>query len=515
MSILELSNKLRLFIKTHHYLISVIVILLVATLMRFYDFNNHWGLGNDDSRDALIAKEAIIRQELPQIGSFSSAGPFVFGPLFYWVVILSYLIMPFTYVAPWIFTGAISVLIVLVLIYCGKVLGGNRLALIVGIFAATSPQLIARSLSLGQHSYVALTASLLFLCFILLWQTKKSRFAFGMGLSLGAALSMHYQTINLLIFLPVVLLVPSTTIIKKLGYLVLITLGFIVPSLPIIIWDSQQQFANFRNILDYILVAQYRLYVPNSWRLFLSQHLPQYWSFMVGGNPTIGVILMLTTPLIFMYLLIKKNLPNILLIAGGIFAILLVVNRYYRGERSEGYLLYLLPFILIFNAYAIHTLISGRNAQGKFKLIFQAIGALLFFAIIIAHIQQFQKHITYQSPVSNYEKAVDELIIKYPDQKFSIYDYKWQYSYLSQPLSFLLQKRGKIDKNGIAIGFKCTTICDQTHPLIGSFNGAPIFDLTNEPNLKQKEWVNVNQSTMYDDLMKWSKTEKLQSNFSL
>src|SRR5205823_11570855 len=45
--------------------------------------------------------------------------------------------------------------------------------------------------------------------------------------------------------------------------------GTLLSLSPLLIWDSQQHFANFNNILDYFLVGQYRLYVPNSWRLFI------------------------------------------------------------------------------------------------------------------------------------------------------------------------------------------------------------------------------------------------------
>ena len=32
-------------------------------------------------------------------------------------------------------------------------------------------------------------------------------------------------------------------------------IGFLIPSFPLLIWDSQQQWANTRNILDYLTRA--------------------------------------------------------------------------------------------------------------------------------------------------------------------------------------------------------------------------------------------------------------------
>lgn len=124
-------------------------------------------------RDILIAKEALARSEIPLIGSFSSAGPFVFGPLFYWFIMLSFLVIPFTILAPWIFLTIVGVSSVFVLMYIGKLIGGPKLAIVLGILSATSPQLVTRSIALNQHSLVGITAALLLLFFVILWQSRQ------------------------------------------------------------------------------------------------------------------------------------------------------------------------------------------------------------------------------------------------------------------------------------------------------------------------------------------------------
>src|SRR5258708_411912 len=125
-------EKITTFVWVHKYQLLVYSILLLSFTVRFYHFNERWGLGDDDSRDVAIAQEALSRHELPFTGSFSSAGPFVFGPFFYWLIMFCYLILPFIFSSPWIFTDLVSVLTVFIFIYCAKRLGGNRLALIVG-----------------------------------------------------------------------------------------------------------------------------------------------------------------------------------------------------------------------------------------------------------------------------------------------------------------------------------------------------------------------------------------------
>ncbi len=58
-----------------------------------------------------------MRHSIPLIGSFSSAGPFVFGPVYLWSIMLGLVIFP-TFYGPWIILGicAVSTLVVLSLI---------------------------------------------------------------------------------------------------------------------------------------------------------------------------------------------------------------------------------------------------------------------------------------------------------------------------------------------------------------------------------------------------------------
>lgn len=197
------------------FIIAVILIFLLSIALRFYNYNSRWLLGNDAARDIAIAKEALVRGELPLIGSFSSAGPFVFGPLFYWTIMGSYILLPFLFSAPVIIVALSGILTVAVLFVCGYLVGGRKLALILGILTATSPQLVGRSLSLGQHSFISFFTSLAILSFILFWQKKKIIYAFILGISIGLALSFHYQAVNLLIFFPALLFVPKVSLAKK------------------------------------------------------------------------------------------------------------------------------------------------------------------------------------------------------------------------------------------------------------------------------------------------------------
>src|SRR5579862_9686648 len=150
------------------------------------------------------------------MGPFSSAGPFVTGGIYYWFISLSYLVFPFWIFAPWILMEILGILTVLVLVKIGKILGGNLCGLILGILAATSPQLITKSLNLGNPTFIILSSTVLILSYLLLWKTKKLLYGLICGICLGLAVSFHYQAINLLIFFPAIFLITSLSFKQKI-----------------------------------------------------------------------------------------------------------------------------------------------------------------------------------------------------------------------------------------------------------------------------------------------------------
>jgi len=498
------------YLKKHYYSILVFLIVLLAVILRFINFDTRWGLGNDDSRDVAIALEALRRGELPMIGSFSSAGPFVFGPFFYWFVMLSYIIFPFALTIPWIFSALVGVGTVVVLMYCGQKIAGKHFALLVGLLAATSPQLVSRSLSLGQHIFVAFFASCMMLFFLLYFEKKKLFYSFLVGLSIGTAINFHYQALNLVFILPMLLFIPGKSIRFRILSVLCASAGILLALLPLIWWDSHQYFASFRNLFKYFLIEQYKIYVANSWKLFLFTYLPQFWSFIVGGYTAIGILTIIIVGITTLVALIKKKIFYPLLLLFIPFALLVLLNKFYKGERSDGYLLYFIPFVLLATSYTIYMLFQS----GRFLLFRQIVGGGLCVILLIGNFIFLPQALFFNSKVAHVESVIDALVRKYPNQKFSVYDYKGSLSSYNQPLSLLLERRGLIAQDGMPIGLLCYTKC-PTYPAIARVDGLILSDLTKVPKLTQqnKKWVNVNPRRMYDDLIGWSQKYDLHSDF--
>ncbi len=489
------------------------LVIVIASLIRLWNFPGRWGLGGDDARDAMIALEAIKMHQLPLMGPFSSAGPFVFGGIYYWFIMLSYLILPFLISAPWVLMEILSIITVGLLMYLGKILVDDKFSIIIGILAAFSPQLVVRALALGPHTFVATFTTLTLICLLLLWKKKKQIYSFLMGIFIGLALSMHYQAINLFIFFPAFFLI-FTLNFKQRGIALLFAfLGFLIPSLPLLYWDSHQGFANIRNIMDYFLIGQYRIYVPNSWRLFLFRDFPSYWSFVVGNFSFVGLALLAASVVSFLYAFFKKKLNREFIVFGGIFFILILINRYYRGERSEGYLLYFLPFILIFTSFFVYEIYSSKIKFLKLSSIF-----ILIF-IVLSNLTFVVPTLSYKSPLPEFKKVSKSLSEKYPNQKFSLYDYQYKFYNLTMPLAFVMTFDNNSDSKGKKIALSCDGKgCPQGFPVIER-KGLLVIDISKAKKedfaKNRKIWISVNQQSVYDDLIGWLDKNQLKSTFSL
>jgi len=125
-------------LRRNWYLISILLILLLAFFLRFYNFESRWVLAQDQSHNALVARYALQTGQIPLVGPFSSAGPFQTGGEWYWLVMISTAIYPFSVITPWIMSVVLSLVFVLLILHVGRELIDRKFGLILGILAAVS-----------------------------------------------------------------------------------------------------------------------------------------------------------------------------------------------------------------------------------------------------------------------------------------------------------------------------------------------------------------------------------------
>jgi len=488
----------------------VLLILFLALVLRFYNFPRRFFIYSDQARDALVARGALQHRVLPQVGSFSSAGPFVFGPIYYWILMLAYFIAPNFMLSPWVLFVFLDLALVLVMVKIGQALWQEKGGLIAGLMTALSPALISTSSNINQQTLVSLFTALTILFFILYGKKENFLFMFLMSLSVGLGISMHYQALNLF-FYTGVFLYPSKLKrknIKKISLaFLLFALGLLLPNLPLLSWDYTQQWANIRNILDYFLLGQYRIWVSSRWLTYLSIFWPNLWTGVAGGNLAGGIVLMLFSGFWAFHSFLKRKIKKEILALGIIFLLQVILNRYYRGQRFEGYMLYFYPLILVFSTWVILKLYHLNKILGCLFLILVVIFTFVKDIKIIKN-QDNKTALVWQT--------IDFLQAKYPEEKFRLYDFYYLDPSLSHMLSLFMDFKNLIDeKNGVSLGISQGPVDCPSVYKVSLQKEFYICQLNEERMRENKGLVNVNPDYIYQDISFWWKDKPLRSTFYL
>lgn len=488
-------------------------ILLLAFLLRIFLFENRIFIFGDTARDILVARGAIENKIIPQIASFSSAGPFVFGPHYYWLLIAIYSLSTQSWDIFYYFLIIQSVFLVFIFIKIGEIIQGRKFGFLLGLIAALSPRLIIRSAIMTQHTIVVFcsTSALLFL--ILFLKKKKNIFAFLTGFWISLGVMMHYQAIGLLI-----MIASLSSIGKKIKNKLLIVmsfaLGFIIPSLSFVVWDSKQNFSNFKNLLDYLLIGQKRIYIPNRWLWHIFKFWPEYTADIFGGFLPIGGLILYVSVLVVLLNLLRKKTPLAIKHIFFFFIFFYIYLRFYRGEKFEGYLMYLLPIVILligFGIYYFH----------RFKKTFFIMLIGLFF------IDVFSTKSFYMSQNTNQKKELNKIVKSLEKEtraeKFAVYDFanddgQTQTWDVSDSLVVYLGSVGKLDpEKGYKLGF-CQSYCpsEKLPELKNTFfatSGKHLL-LIGYSN-KKFNLVKRSPKSVMEEILLWWEKRPLKSTFDL
>jgi len=475
------------FLRKHYFALSIIVILTLAISLRFYDYDNRWGLAYDQAHDALIAHYAVENFKIPLLGPFSSAGPFQTGGEWYWIIMLGTIIYPGAVITPWLFMTSLYVGFVGLIIIVANKIAGRKYALIAGLLAAVSTAQIIQGTNLANQSPQALF-SLLSILFAVLYVKKNSlRYLFWLGFFIGFAASIHLSGAGL-VFIPLSVFI----ILRKFPIkgVLLLALGGIIPWLPIFWIDSQNNFINTQNMIQYYLHDQYKIpleVLGRRWTTFLGNFIPEEWAYIIGGFPILGYIeIALIGSLFFFKKLVRKEI--LIVILSLVFMIILL--RYTHTPIFRSYLVFIHPMVLLITSWTVYVLIVKKKVIGVFILL------IIFSASMYTNIIEISK----QSNRSNiFAKAqLTALDKRYKNDKFAVYSFNNFWNAQNYILALYLEKEGKIDPNGRRISiirnadFKRPIILkdDIGHALID-------VDASSAAILKKQNWKNIDAKGVY------------------
>jgi len=143
--------------------------------------------------------------------------------------------------------------------------------------------------------------------------------------------------------------------------------GLFLSSIPMLIFELNNHWFNTRNVLDYLLIGQYRIWTSNRWLTFTFAYFPEFWSYVTGLPKLLSLLLMLSTPPVLIYLFFRKKLQHAFIPLSIHFIILVILLRYWRGEKFFGYLQFFHPFIFLFSGTVLYTLL--KNIPRAYALI--------------------------------------------------------------------------------------------------------------------------------------------------
>ncbi|HZZ99017.1 MAG TPA: glycosyltransferase family 39 protein [Candidatus Saccharimonadia bacterium] len=126
-------------------LLFVLVLLVVATALRFWQFHGYLEFLDDQGRDAIVAKQILVNHNLTLLGPGTSIGKMYLGPLYYYVMV-PFLALTYPDPSGPAYMIAVLGIVTVVLIYTlGKRLVGRRAAAMAALLYAVAPSIVQLS----------------------------------------------------------------------------------------------------------------------------------------------------------------------------------------------------------------------------------------------------------------------------------------------------------------------------------------------------------------------------------
>ncbi len=489
-------------IRSRLFIISLFLIILISFGLRFYNYNNRWGLAYDQAHDAVLARYAVETFKIPLVGPFSSGAQFQTSGIWYWFLMLAIAVYPNSILSPWIAITTSYALFVFLMIKIGQELVDWRFGLIVGLLTAIS------AAEIGQSVNLSLTAPMNFVsAFAILWmikflKTKKWYYLLLLGFFTGLGPTVHLQGVLLILPLFIVIVFSKTFNVR----LILLTLlAFILPWIPLIIFDLKNNFVNIKGLIDHFLYNQYRVsyeQLGRRWLTYILEFWPKSWGYIAGGTALAGGFEILGLSLLVSIRLFKKKLSLEWLVLVISFITIVIAMRYVRTPIFDSYLVFLHPYIFLFTGWIFYEL---------FKLS-KITTVILLAYVLIATLSIDIRDMTLATNIAakdshDWEK---HLVAKFPKEKYAVYDYDYEFRGKSLPLVLFLQKEQLLSDKGKKVGVSYATDGAMfKYAMFTKINdqkeGFLLLDISSskEGELKKAGWKFVNPSQIYKSTEDW------------
>ena len=478
------------FFRRHRYQILVVLILILAATLRFYNYPHRWGLAFDQARDALIGREAVGQNKIPLLGPFASGANVVGGPQWFWLIALFTWLYPWSVLSPWVGLTISYVLFVFLMIKIGEELGEKKLGLFMGVVAAFSPAQISQGVNLTNQGPIAVMAAFSIWAMLKYLKTKRAIFAFLLGTGIAMSFNIHLQGINLFFLIPIVAILGWRHSLKAT---LLFFFAFGLQFIPFFIFEFRKDFYNTRGLLNYFFYGQYETGISTRWLTYVFSFWPNLWTKIVGGNKWLSYFQGVSLSVLITLEILRKKISKEHLALVLSFILIFINLRYYRGPRFESYFVFIHPFVLFFAAWFIWKMFVWRKAMGVLLLFLVILGSA---RLNLEHYRQ-EKNTMY--PLVKSWK--NELTEKFPGKKFAVYDFQLLSREKTASLALILAVEGLIGDEGIKIGVACSSQVASEEVF---FTDGNCF-LSDISQIKKDgdDWAFLNPSEIWKETEEW------------
>lgn len=381
--------------KTRRF-ITLLILILISLFLRFYNYENRWVLNQDDARDVVIGRFIIDNKILPPLGPTSSAGPFSFGPIYYWITAILVFIFGSIINGPWIGYTLLSVISVVLIFLTAEKIKDTKYATISTLLAVFSTGEISYSSTITNPVLSAFFSFLSVFLAVLILKKENKLLRLALGISIGISISSHFQSVGLLVLLLVLFVLDNNLLFKRLINVGISAFGFILTFLPIVLFDFKNNFIWTKSIYNYAVIGQNKFYLPVRWLTEITVFWPEKFGDILVGIPKFGYLLVSVFIFILISFFVLGNI-KVKFLNKSIFAVVItflfqvIFIRYYKGPRDNIYLLFVHPFVILITGWFIYLLFCLKKYLGVLLILFIIIFSYLGSSMILKGTSQAGK----------------------------------------------------------------------------------------------------------------------------
>lgn len=465
----------------------LLLIILIATFFRFYDYQNRWVLNQDQARDAIISLYSIRNLKLPLLGPYSSAGPYNFGAMYYFLTIFSSLLYPFVS-GPWFAFTLLSIFSVFLFYKIGQSLLDKNLGLICALLTAFSPSLILNSTDMLNTVAVLFAVSLNFYFLVSQIKKPKNLYLNLIGFTVGLANNFHFQSLGFGSILIAFLIFNFKNIKQLFFQILLMAIGFFISFLPNLIFDLFNNFVWSKSVLAYYFGGGGdKFYYPVRWLTDIRDFWPGLWGETITGFSLSGYIL-IGIYILFFIKSKPKNVKKFNLILILSLAVQVLLLRYYKGVRSREYLITFHPYFILLSALCLNSFTKNKLLKTLTIITFLTL-ALITNIKIINQKSQAQE-------IINIKKQINQ-------NNVDIYSLNGDRQ-ITLPLFYLFYQQNRINSKN---GYKIATCrpnekinCPDDSYLIASSSNYNIYSINHLSDQDLESYYQFTPQRIYNSL---------------